>query len=225
MAFTCQPHPRSSAFAGVSVPPIGAPDGEPICCAVLGWPAWRLPCSACGGPDHRQDSHSTHRDRQPKDPSRLLAPRYEQSRAASSHRRAEPDGPGWKPARTTRCSLSAANRSWRSRMTRNVLRSDARKSEVIRMRTLTVAGAAICPWYWLANRRAAHAQTTPPQSAPPTSQADGRGRGPQGPPLLPTPPLTAPPTPDKDGNFVIGPPHARTRTDRERSVPRARFTS
>ena len=39
MAFTCQPHPRSSAFAGVSVPPIGAPDGEPICCAVLGWSA------------------------------------------------------------------------------------------------------------------------------------------------------------------------------------------
>ena len=43
-------------------------------------------------------------------------------------------------------------------------------------------------------------------AAPAAPQTAGRGRGPQGPPLLPTPPLTAPPTPDQDGNFVIGPP-------------------
>jgi enterochelin esterase-like enzyme len=90
-----------------------------------------------------------------------------------------------------------------------VLRSDARaKGEVIRMRTLTVAGAAICLLVLVRESTGGmHAQTTPPQSAPPTSQGDGRGRGPQGPPLLPTPPLTAPPTPDTDGNFVIGPPY------------------
>ena len=76
------------------------------------------------------------------------------------------------------------------------------------MRTLTVAGAAICLLVLVRESTGGmHAQTTPPQSAPPTSQADGRGRGPQGPPLLPTPPLTAPPTPDTDGNFVIGPPY------------------
>ena len=76
------------------------------------------------------------------------------------------------------------------------------------MRTLIVAGAAICLLILVRESTGGmHAQTTPPQSAPPTSQADGRGRGPQGPPLLPTPPLTAPPTPDKDGNFVIGPPY------------------
>ena len=49
----------------------------------------------------------------------------------------------------------------------------------------------------------------PPQGtpAPAAPAAEGRGRGPQGPPLLPTPPLTERPTPDKDGNFVIGPPY------------------
>jgi hypothetical protein len=51
------------------------------------------------------------------------------------------------------------------------------------------------------------AQTPPPQGAPATAEAGGRGRGPQGPPLLPTPALTAPPTPDQDGDFVIGPPY------------------
>ena len=55
---------------------------------------------------------------------------------------------------------------------------------------------------------APRAQTpAPPQGAPPSPPAEGRGRGPQGPPLLPTPPLTERPTPDKDGNFVIGPPY------------------
>ena len=56
---------------------------------------------------------------------------------------------------------------------------------------------------------APRAQTpAPPQGAPPRAPpAEGRGRGPQGPPLLPTPPLTERPTPDKDGNFVIGPPY------------------
>jgi iron(III)-enterobactin esterase len=44
-------------------------------------------------------------------------------------------------------------------------------------------------------------------AAPAAPQPAGRGRGPQGPPLLPTPPLTAAPTPDQDGNFVIGPPY------------------
>lgn len=44
-------------------------------------------------------------------------------------------------------------------------------------------------------------------AAPVTPQTTGRGRGPQGPPLLPTPPLTEAPTPDQDGNFVIGPPY------------------
>ncbi len=47
--------------------------------------------------------------------------------------------------------------------------------------------------------------TQPGAPAPP--QTGGRGRGPQGPPLLPTPPLTAAPTPDQDGNFVIGSPY------------------
>ena len=49
----------------------------------------------------------------------------------------------------------------------------------------------------------------PPQGtpAPAAPAAEGRGRGPQGPPLVPTPPLTERPTPDKDGNFVIGPPY------------------
>ena len=76
------------------------------------------------------------------------------------------------------------------------------------MRTLIVAGAAICLLILVRESTGGMpAQTPPPQGAPPTSQADGRGRGPQGPPLLPTPPLTAPPTPDKDGNFVIGPPY------------------
>ncbi len=46
------------------------------------------------------------------------------------------------------------------------------------------------------------------QGAPGTTPPPGRGRGPQGPPLLPTPALTAPPTPNVDGNFVIGPPYA-----------------
>ena len=47
-----------------------------------------------------------------------------------------------------------------------------------------------------------------PQTPPaPPSQPAGRGRGAQGPPLLPTPPLTATPTPEQDGNFVIGPPY------------------
>ena len=45
-------------------------------------------------------------------------------------------------------------------------------------------------------------------TAPASGQPAGRGRGPQGPPLLPTPPLTTAPTPDQDGNFVIGPPYA-----------------
>jgi enterochelin esterase family protein len=48
-------------------------------------------------------------------------------------------------------------------------------------------------------------QSQAPPAAP--SQPAGRGRGPQGPPLLPTPPLTAAPTPEQDGNFVIGPPY------------------
>jgi len=49
----------------------------------------------------------------------------------------------------------------------------------------------------------------PPQGtpAPAAPAAEGRGRGPQGPPLVPTPPLTERPTPGKDGNFVIGPPY------------------
>jgi enterochelin esterase family protein len=51
------------------------------------------------------------------------------------------------------------------------------------------------------------AQTPPSQGVPAPAETGGRGRGPQGPPLLPTPALTAPPTPDKDGNFVIGPPY------------------
>ena len=49
----------------------------------------------------------------------------------------------------------------------------------------------------------------PPQGAPPAPNPQGaRGRGPQGPPLLPTPALTPPPTPYADGNFVIGSPYA-----------------
>ena len=54
---------------------------------------------------------------------------------------------------------------------------------------------------------APRAQTPAPQAAPTAPAAEGRGRGPQGPPLVPTPPLTERPTPDKDGNFVIGPPY------------------
>lgn len=46
-----------------------------------------------------------------------------------------------------------------------------------------------------------------PQTAPTAPAGPGRGRGPQGPPLLPTPPLTARPTPNADGNFVIGSPY------------------
>lgn len=56
------------------------------------------------------------------------------------------------------------------------------------------------------------AQTSTPSPAAaapgaPTAQAPGRGRGPQGPPLLPTPALTGRPTPTADGNFVIGSPY------------------
>ena len=39
-----------------------------------------------------------------------------------------------------------------------------------------------------------------PQTAPTAPAGPGRGRGPQGPPLLPTPPLTARPTPNADAN-------------------------
>src|SRR5687768_10544447 len=54
---------------------------------------------------------------------------------------------------------------------------------------------------------AARAQSQAQAPSSPPSQAAGRGRGAQGPPLLPTPPLTAAPTPEQDGNFVIGPPY------------------
>lgn len=49
---------------------------------------------------------------------------------------------------------------------------------------------------------------TPGIPASPGAPGAGRGRGPQGPPLLPTPPVTATPTPTAEGNFVIGSPYA-----------------
>ena len=78
------------------------------------------------------------------------------------------------------------------------------------MRTQTMVGAAVLIAIAAAgsNYETNAQQTAPPQGAQPATNQPGRGRGPQGPPLLPTPPLTAAPTPDKDGNFVIGSPYA-----------------
>ena len=79
------------------------------------------------------------------------------------------------------------------------------------MRTLVAAGQGVLLSAALmtALTGAPRAQAPAPQGtpAPAAPAAEGRGRGPQGPPLLPTPPLTERPTPDKDGNFVIGPPY------------------
>jgi enterochelin esterase family protein len=78
------------------------------------------------------------------------------------------------------------------------------------MRSVTVIAAATA----LAASTSLFSQAgAPPPSAgaapaqTPSSPVQGRGRGPQGPPLLPTPSLTAPPGPTVDGNFVIGPPY------------------
>ncbi len=85
------------------------------------------------------------------------------------------------------------------------------------MRTLTVAGAAICLLVLVRESTGGmHAQTTPPQSAPPTSQADGRGTRPAG--------SAAAADPAADGATDAGQGrelrhrsalHARTRTDGE----------
>jgi hypothetical protein len=75
------------------------------------------------------------------------------------------------------------------------------------MRNLNVVGGSML-FFVLAG--VLSAQTPPSQGAPAIPQTGGRGRGPQGPPLVPTPALTAAPAPDKDGNFVIGPPCAGT---------------
>ena len=77
------------------------------------------------------------------------------------------------------------------------------------MRTLVAAGRGVLlpAVLMTALSGAPRAQAPPPQGAPAAPPAEGRGRGPQGPPLVPTPPLTERPTPDKDGNFVIGPPY------------------
>ena len=143
MAFTCQPQPRASAFAGVSVPPMGAPAGF---CAE----AASLTCSL-----RRRQDDGEHRRSTDRECKTSLTHLCHLSAPARLRRPARSD---------ERCRFRII---WRSIIARNAanvpFRASSRaRSSVMRMFTV-VSGVML----FLAAGGISSAQTPPPQAAPP----------------------------------------------------------